>query len=116
MTGNIFSELLDALRVFRAPGRDGDEAGDYRILFPRLEVLAVPIESESAHSVLLVGLIDLIRARQDHGAPLRQLVIPTAAEHWAVWSTLRTMLKITPIDYPTETSPLQITDDGNECY
>ncbi|KZV68562.1 hypothetical protein PENSPDRAFT_754011 [Peniophora sp. CONT] len=103
------SPLLDALRVPRAFGA-GDET---RILFPQLEALALPLaEDEFEHRDVIIGIIDLVHARLQNGAPLLELVISREAAHWAVWSTLRAMLKITFMDYAFFESPMMPKADS----
>ncbi|VDB83440.1 unnamed protein product [Peniophora sp. CBMAI 1063] len=100
---NDFAYMLDALRVPQA-GSKGDEA---RMLFPRLEVLAVPFtKDEGAHSKMIIALIDLLHVRQESRMPLLELLVPKEAGHWTMWHSLRAMLKITAIDYPTIESPV----------
>ncbi|KZV68570.1 hypothetical protein PENSPDRAFT_754017 [Peniophora sp. CONT] len=96
--------LLDALRLPRALDT-GDET---RILFPQLEELALLLtEDEAAHNDVIIGIIDLVHARLQNGTPLLELVISREAAHWAVWTTLRALLKITFIDYPLfDSSPV----------
>ncbi|KZV68576.1 hypothetical protein PENSPDRAFT_653075 [Peniophora sp. CONT] len=96
-------QLLDALgtRHVRVPG---DETV---VLFPQLEVLALPLsEYEMEHGDLVGILVTLVHARREQGAPLRELVIPRGAMDWSVWSTLGTLLKVSGIDYPPYASPI----------
>ncbi|VDB83452.1 unnamed protein product [Peniophora sp. CBMAI 1063] len=95
--------ILDVLRVPHATGTGGES----RMLFPALQVLAFPLSQDLAvHREFVIGLIDLIHARQDHGVPLHELNVSREAGPWAVWDSLRTKLKVTLIDYPKMGSPL----------
>lgn len=96
-------QLLDALGTRHVRER-GDKA---LVLFPQLEVLALPLfKDEIEHGDLVDSLVALVHARREQGAPLRELIIPQGAADWSVWSTLRTLLKVTAIDYPPYTSPI----------
>ncbi|VDB83444.1 unnamed protein product [Peniophora sp. CBMAI 1063] len=98
-----FGVLLKALCHYRTvdPSSDTDE------LLPHLETLAIPFGNDAAaHADLIATLIDLVQTRQAKGRPLRELIIPREADHWTLWSTLRSVITITPICYPVEDSPL----------
>ncbi|VDB83447.1 unnamed protein product [Peniophora sp. CBMAI 1063] len=102
-----FSHILPALSSPQPTGT-GDET---RMLFPSLEVLALPISSKkSTHQELVIDLIDLIHARREQEVPLHELLVPKAVGGWAVWDTLRTMLKVTLIDFPVGRSPVMPED------
>ncbi|VDC01768.1 unnamed protein product [Peniophora sp. CBMAI 1063] len=97
------TELFNTLRTSCSFG-DGTPSG---IFFPQLEVLALPFTNdESTYANTVFELIELIHARRDRGSPLRELIISREAEDWAVWHTLRRLLKVTFIDYPTYESPI----------
>ena len=98
-----FSIILDALRVPHASS-SGEEC---HLLFPLLEALAVPFDSDEAqHTDLIASLIDLVHARQESGRPLLEVIVPKKVGHWSVWDTLRGMLTITLIDYYAIESPV----------
>ncbi|KZV68579.1 hypothetical protein PENSPDRAFT_754023 [Peniophora sp. CONT] len=99
----LLVKLLDALGTsyIRDPG---DEP---HILFPQLEVLALPLfEDEVEHRDLVVSLISLVHARREQRVPLRELVVPLSAASWSVWNTLRSTVRVSFIHYPMFTSPM----------
>ncbi|VDB83456.1 unnamed protein product [Peniophora sp. CBMAI 1063] len=99
-----YSSFFDALCTEHLSGDSIDSAG---ILFPQMDQLALPLSGdETASSDVIVGLIDLVYARQQKGAPLRELLIPKGVGHWIAWGTLRTMVKVTVVEYPTHHSPV----------
>lgn len=98
-----YSELFNALREPQVPD-DGDKT---HVLFPDLELLALPLtDDETTHSDMLVSLIDLLHARQEGSTPIHELMIPEETGHWAAWSALRAIVKLTLIDYPNFQSPV----------
>lgn len=100
---DLFIKLLEALTEPRALS-SGEGT---RIIFPRLEVLALPLnKDESAHSEFIIALIDLLHARQESGTPFRELIISKKAGNWDIWRTIRAMVKVTFIDYPLRISPV----------
>ncbi|VDC02905.1 unnamed protein product [Peniophora sp. CBMAI 1063] len=107
------SILLDALVGHHA--RDGqNEAG---VLFPRLEVVALPLfEKEAEYSGLKANIVNLVHARRELGVPVQELVIPESASAWSMWSTMRTYLKITPVDYPWTENASPFVYDSDTVY
>ncbi|KZV68572.1 hypothetical protein PENSPDRAFT_754018 [Peniophora sp. CONT] len=99
------SQLLNALG--RRHVRESGDKLERHILFPHLEILALPlIEGEAQYGDVFVDLVSLVQARETLGAPLRELVVPKSTTNWSVWSTLRPVLKVSFIDYPRNTSPM----------
>lgn len=99
---NDYSILLDTLRK----PHEHRQAEGTRMLVPHLEVLSLYLYSEeAAHEALMTSLLELVRARHEHGTPLRELVVPKWTGHWAVWMTLRqAALRITFIGAPQHPS------------
>ncbi|VDC01767.1 unnamed protein product [Peniophora sp. CBMAI 1063] len=88
-----------------------DEGDGPRVLFPHLEVLALPLfEEEAKCHDMKAGIVNLVHARQELGVPMHELVIPLGASEWSVWTTLRPALKISFIDYPRHSAPFNPMD------
>ena len=77
-------------------------------MFPLLEVLHVHVGplnrkdkklEQSACTVDSLALADLVSARKDGGAPIREIVVEQALAGWDVWDAIRSDVLVTLFDF-----------------